>query len=360
MKVRLYSHIGAGTGYARMGEMLARALITAGCELEVRPLLPWNHVRLHPDDILIRHLRRDNELTPPDATVVHTLPVDVRTVLKALSGTPHAIPVLNSKLVAYTTWEFQNDIPASIAADMTGDYDDFWWPCAQNRRAAEIHLGGHVVPIAYDPKEWMPERERYDDRFTFYYVGAWTDRKNPIGIVKAYAKAFGHADKVRLRLQVAGADLDRVKAEIDQAIGPDTADRPMISVHAGRVSERELWYMHRSSDCFVSATRGEAWNLPAFEALCAGRAIIHTAGTGADDFLADTTALMVPAAPAKVTPGSDATWLEIDHDALVLAMLACVRLRVDQTLVHYNLADRYSYAAVGAQARNLLENIKQP
>ena len=39
------------------------------------------------------------------------------------------------------------------------------------------------------------------------------------------------------------------------------------------IDDQALFALHAKSDCFVSASRGEAWNLPAFDAMLAGKGL---------------------------------------------------------------------------------------
>jgi hypothetical protein len=64
---------------------------------------------------------------------------------------------------------------------------------------------------------------------------------------------------------------------------------------------------HENADCFVSAARGEAWNLPAFDAMLYGRQIIVPFSHGSDDYLKYSRARRVTTTPAPAFGNVQAT-----------------------------------------------------
>src|SRR6185295_1274929 len=127
--------------------------------------------------------------------------------------------------------------------------------------------------------------------FKFYYVGAWTQRKNPTGVIRAFCHAFTRADPVQLLLQCSGASLESIAAAAGSS-GMGSERAPSIRPSVAPLTDEGILDLHRTADCFVTASRGEAWNLPAFDAMLAGRHVIAPRGQGSDDFLEDTSAAL--------------------------------------------------------------------
>lgn len=396
MKVRLYSHIGRRSGYGKAGCELAMSLLAAGIDLEIRPIdsipeseagtmLAEHHVPL------ATRVRRDDQLDPkPDAIIVHTLPMDCWRLLDMVNL--HKIP---TKFVAYTTWEAFSAAPAEMIAQLAG-FDQVWVPSLKNAETfGELDKNPtfpdaprkvRVVPHAF----WegsLEERQRTTADpaskthrpFLFYYTGAWTSRKNPAALVRAYARTFTKEDDVELVLHLPATQPELLLSALASTAVP-MDQMPKISHSFKVVPEHAMIGMHREMDCFVTATRGEAWNLPAFDAMLAGRKVIAPGDMGSDDFLRDTGASlyggMVSLAVNDVKiepklPGTSgpavckpigaqgltcrATWLEPDLIRLCEHMKNVYEFRKRTMEVRYDPAGRYGYSAVGKICKTHLE-----
>lgn len=309
LRTRIYSHAHQDTGYGRAARDMLTALDRAkGMELEFRQVgAPGAR-----DDIPGR-LHRPIET--PDVVIVHTLPGDCSRVLE-LEG---LLQGEGPKLVAYTTWEALT-MPDVIADSLLENFDQVWVP-SKATQAAFAPLPGagprlakttRVIPHCYDehagfpailPRESMGISPTSPDpsRFRFYWVGAWTARKNPMGLMRAFALAFGPDDHVELIMHSPGCTTDMFIAALAQT-GLEQAQLPAITLSNRFMDATALASLHRNVDCFVTAARGEAWNLPAFDAMLAGRHVISQYGLGSDEYLARTTAELTDGweAPAHV------------------------------------------------------------
>lgn len=381
MKVRYYGHAGQNTGYGKAALGMCHALLSAGVELEVRTLAPYSTLKFEDHDLPVANrLRDDHDLDPrPDAVIVHTLPMDCGKVLEH-SGlvTPGMLPA-DSLLIAYTTWEGTNETIAGGRGDFgLSFFDQIWVPSPASR-----FLGGEeiVMPHAFDEATLESRRQdaaRADDRFRFYYVGAWTVRKNVVGLIRAYAHAFTPDDRVELVLRCSGATKETFVMGVHQT-GLQMHEMPPVRFASDYISDAAMIGFHREMDCFVTASRGEAWNLPAFEALLAGRHVIAPKGQGSDIFLVDTSAALYRSwsAPAGVdvrlmpapeeggfavqTIGAQGLsarhcWREPDLLGLAGCMHdAYLTHRRQMTTVAYDVAERFGYKAVGRRAVEILE-----
>ena len=379
MKVRYYGHVQQATGYGHAARELVRALVSAGAEVEVRTIGPRD-LSWDPGDL-------SELLAPvgaPDAIIVHTLPGDCGRVLELEGLRRGAGP----KLVAYTTWEALT-APLEVVAPLYEGFDQVWSPSrpcalslatngthanASDRKDAESRT--HVIPHTYNPDRDLPVVTQRGDVYRFYWVGAWTARKNPGGLVRAFAYAFAPGDAVELVLHSPRCALETYAATL-AATGLRQADLPAVRLSGRHLSQDELEQLHASADCFVSAARGEAWNLPAFDALLARRHVIAQYGLGSDEYLTDTSADLVDGweSPAQVdvslaqSEGGEVTarvigaqglsarslWLEPNLYSMAEAMRAAYRDGRRGLDVSYDPAQRYGYAAVARQALNVLE-----
>jgi glycosyltransferase involved in cell wall biosynthesis len=383
MKIRMYGHGGvAKTGYAQANLDLAMALArTPGVTLELRPLGPPASIEFSPAYLpLASCVRRDHELDPaPDVVIVHTLPLDCARVLEVAKIAP------GPKLIAYTTWE-TFAAPRAVCEALT-PFDQVWTPSAASSVAFdakdEVLCGRvRVLPHCFD-EETLPARRaemRMDGPFRFYWIGAWTARKNPTGLIRAFAHAFTPADDVQLVLHSPGLRPEALATAL-ASTGLPEAEMPKIDVSPTYRPDDWMMKMHGGGDCFVTVSHGEAWNLPAFEAMLANRMVLAPEGQGSDDFLVDTSAQLVNGdgySPAmldvrvKAVDGSryaiEATaaqgltakclWQEPDLFAFATIMQGVARDKRRDLHLEYDPCERYGYAAVGRLALSLITEAK--
>ncbi len=434
MLIRYYGHVGVPSGYGHAANEICMAMLSAGLDLEIST----DGETLHNDYLpLARCLRDEAALSPhPDVIIVHTLPVDCGHHLERL----YLRERTGARCIAYTTWEGTSAIPPPVAASLLW-FDEIWVPstatqltivpfdgatdtispvrvvphpfdedliedcpkCGSFHRKDLFHAGHQVstpadvgdvvsnhgedghVRVAFDEEcesveSFAPcELSHPSEVYRFYYVGAWSARKNVEGVIRAYLRAFGKDDPVELVIHsaLAGGNACQVAA-LATGIAPEAA--PPIVFTNDRESPGYVRDLHARGHCFVTAARGEAWNLPCFDAMLWRNHIIAPRGLGSDDFLADTdadlyNATIVPAwgdirlvtkpdtpaghavaqymATQGMTVGSD--WWDPDIAQLAIRMRAAFhhdkrRLRVD-----YHPATRFGRRAVGAQIHALLE-----
>lgn len=366
--VRYYSHLQQRTGYGRAALELAQAMDIGRFDLELRTIGPRD----------ADQVPRSNPIEKPDAIIVHTLPGDCHRVLEIEGLRRGAGP----KLIAYTTWEALT-VPGAISGPLFGSFDQVWVPSATTAAAFAVGRGPapagsiHVVPHCYDDSAPLPGRSASSDGiFRFYWIGAWTARKNPQGLIRAFAHAFSREDAVELILHSPGCSTEAFVAAL-ATTGMSQDELPTITLSQQRLTEGAMSGLHANSECFVTAARGEAWNLPAFDALRAGRHIITQYGLGSDEFLSDTSADLIDGweSPAQVdvefqgsadgvitvkTVGAQGLsartlWLEPNLSSLALSMQAAHESKRRTIDIAYDLAQRFGYAAVAEQILNVLE-----
>lgn len=317
MKVRYYGSAGYPSGYGVAASELALALIGAGADLELRvyggaedekPTFEGDTAAL------ANRVRDDASLTPnPDVVIVHAQPFDCRRILRAAGITPG----LATKCIAYTTWEGANssdDVQRALR-----DFDQVWVPSTTNKhslgQSCDIDPSQvKVIPHCFDEDGLADRRGARlpGGPYRFYFIGHWNGRKNPTGLIRAWARAFTREDDVELVIQSTRAREHDVMIAV-HSVGASVRERMApIKINASPIREEEIRALHRGADCFVSTTRWESFNLPAFHAMLAGRMVIVPAGMGHDDFLVSTSAILVP--PAMRTPAFDDVEIDVDPE----------------------------------------------
>jgi hypothetical protein len=391
VKVRYYGHVGQTTGYGRAAADNCMALLATGqVDLEIRPLGKPSRDEMidalsGARGVLRGLIRSDAELTDPDVIIVHTLPLDCKRVhdlvsYTGINGEP-ARSIAEKPWVAYTTWEAMTPIHVELALDLS-IFDQLWCPSTPTQSTLSVTpvVRVHVIPHAFDPQTLDIRRtclERRYDRFRFYACGAWSSRKNPAGVLRAWVRAFDPDDPVELVMHCPGATEQLVTALYQTGVGVHQM-APVIHSTQHR-DGAYVWALHASSDVYVTASRGEAWNLPAFDAMLAGRHIIAPTPQGSDDFLSGTSARRYAGyhQPALVDVeitergggaiklavkgaqglSSKHDWLEPDLAMLSFDMRQAFVDRRRDLEVTYDPIERFGYEAVGKLALAALEDL---
>jgi hypothetical protein len=328
MKVRMYGCAGLPSGYGYAATELAMCMVGAGIDLELRLFGGTKNGAYLFDDHsldLEKTIRQDDDLDPsPDVVIVHALPLQCWPILQQ-SGFAEKKPG-GPLRIAYTTYEGIGPVPIELA-EILGAFDQIWVPSHQNANCFAfttkrecVYMVPHSFPEA-SLESRRSQRPAKSDRYSFWYFGHWNARKNPDGLVRAWARAFTEDDPVELVLYCPETTREEHLNKLHMAMlltgsGVCTQMAP-IRLIGKRLSDAEVWDLPKQHDCYVTATRGEAFNIPAFFACLGGRQVIHPANLGATDFLADYGRLY----PGYPAPGSEEAVLAQEKDGVRVTTL---------------------------------------
>lgn len=285
--------------------------------------------------------------------------------------------------VAITTWETQ---PAPLdALDTLTHFDHVIVPsefCADlfsrdiGSGSDLLPLGAvDIVPHCFDPDFWeLPSEavrenvaDARDRTYRFYSVGTWGERKNMLGVLRAYLHEFTKRDRTQLMLLIDEVDFDVVRQVIAYS-GIPTDQLPALFIPDRQLDERELVELHGTADCFVSATRGEGFGLGLFEAAVMGRRVISPLWGGQSDFLDDYAG--AHAVGYSLTPcfgGASGTnakqlWAEPDLESLANVMRSVYEDREPMNAElareeRLSLEQRFGYETIGPMLADKLREI---
>jgi hypothetical protein len=117
--------------------------------------------------------------------------------------------------------------------------------------------------------------------FVFDYLST-VQRKNPVGLIEAFKRAFAPGDGPQLLIKTINAPL-RPLAE--EEVLWAAHGRPDIHIVDRSLSSEELSALMASCDCYVSLHRAEGFGLTMAEAMALGKPVIGTGYSGNVDFM---------------------------------------------------------------------------
>ena len=183
--------------------------------------------------------------------------------------------------------------------------DEAW---VVNKQMSEASLSSgvespiRIIPHTFDTskydKEYKPLDIPYMDienKFVFYFIGEAIRRKNIFALIKAFHLEFDVDEPVDLIIKASKGGMsdddcgkyikelcDTAKENLKLYPSNDLYKSEFITT--GFLDNEKMMRFHKTMDCFVMPSYGEAWCIPALESMALGVPVIHTQGTGMDDF----------------------------------------------------------------------------
>jgi hypothetical protein len=289
MKVLYIGHYKEGTGWAKAAQGMINALDQADIEVVCRNITLTTDKEI-PDRIIELEKNDTNNI---DICIQHVLPHFLVGSNKFTKNI--AIVELESTNIKENEWITNLRL-----------MEEVWVPCKSNEeslRDAGIE-NVKVVPHAFDISKYNKETEdkldftKYgiDSSYKFYTIADINRRKNIESIIRTYYNTFYPYEDVSLILKVrkVGYDsrtlfsvVDKISSQVrsDMGIYENDSDYNNILVIADNFSEKEMDNLHMACDCFISMSHGEAWSIPAFDAMCYGNHPICTSWGGPDEYI---------------------------------------------------------------------------
>lgn len=205
-----------------------------------------------------------------------------------------------------------------------------------------------------------------DDRFTFLFVFDFLStlrRKNPVGLIDAFARAFAPGEGPRLLLKTING---RLRPELAAQLRRRIADYPDIELIDAYFEPAQNAALLARADCYVSLHRSEGFGLTLAESMALGTPVIATGYSGNTDFTTSQNSYLVDWKPTRVGPEceiypAEGSWAEPDLDHAAELMRRVWR-RPDEARAKAERARRdiyrlYAPEVVGRLARARLERL---
>jgi glycosyltransferase involved in cell wall biosynthesis len=158
------------------------------------------------------------------------------------------------------------------------------------------------VPVVKIPPSLVPgeaghlDRSRFglkEEDFVFLFifdVSSYVERKNPVGLIRAFRKPFRKDDRAVLLLKFTNSGHDRERVDL---LEREAAGDRILLVDE-YLDKPDLNALLRMCDCYVSLHRSEGFGLTMAEALHYGKPTIATAYGGNLEFMNVNNSYLVP------------------------------------------------------------------
>ena len=201
--------------------------------------------------------------------------------------------------------------------------DELWAPTRFIETMLRKHAPSRVqvkyvpLPVVTPQVDASITRARFglDDRFMFLFAFDFMSvmkRKNPLGLIEAFTKAFAEGEGPMLVIKAINGDKRVVERNMLREAERKRSDIVLIDEYFTKVETSTLTSL---ADCYVSLHRSEGLGLTMSEAMTLGRPVIATGYSGNLDFLSNANSFIVPGSRVKVGHGAEgyspeAMWME--------------------------------------------------
>jgi len=182
------------------------------------------------------------------------------------------------------------------------------------------------------PEEVRVDRERWgfgSDVTAFvcsFDLSSDLTRKNPLGVVAAFRKAFAESDAAQLVVRVNHAERADLAGDME-ALNREVGGA--VRLLTDPLSYDEVLSLYASADVYVSLHRAEGLGLGMLEAMALGKPVVATAYSGNMDFMDADVGMLIDYRLVAVRPspaydpsiiGDNQKWAEPDIDQAAAAM----------------------------------------
>ncbi len=329
--LNLYGHLSSSVGLGAAARNTAHALGALGIPFDTVNVVSMPPPRQQPMGADSTRLGggRQAEIR---INLFHTNPPEIRSLLNSPSIASIPLQRFNA---AVPFWEL-SELPPSWV-DCLDAMDAVLAPSLFLQRMVERTMSDmpvlHFPQGIHLPRDIRIDRGRWGmgaDEVVFvcsFDLQSDMTRKNPLGVIAAFRRAFGEHDAARLIVRVNHAESANLKSDME-ALKREAGGA--VQLLLGPLSFDDVLSLYASADVYVSLHRAEGLGLGMLEAMALGKPVIATAYSGNMDFMDEDTAVLVglpvgrPVKPSRAydlsVVGENQQWAEPDIDQGSAAM----------------------------------------
>jgi glycosyltransferase involved in cell wall biosynthesis len=243
--------------------------------------------------------------------------------------------------------------------DKCNQMDEVWVPSLFNYQIF-IQCGVdpariRVIPLGTDPNRFHPQVPpmaipQARKKFTFLAIFEFIFRKGCDLLLQAYFEEFSERDSVCLILKTfengGRYDPDGKKVQwfirnlkLKMGLKPDQG--PHLIILSKVLPAYQMPSLYTAADCYITASRGEGWDLPAVEAMASGLPVIATNWSAHQEYMNHNNSLLVEVEKLEPIPNY---WLK--EALMAVPSIKNMRLRMRYAYKNPELVKR-----VGVRAR---------
>lgn len=242
----------------------------------------------------------------PEVQIIHMTPENFRI---------HKRPGV--KNIGYAVWETTR-LPDGWAA-MCNQLDEIWTSCDWNVEVFKecgvkvpVKKIEHTINLNQFNNAPTVNFGFPKDKFLFYSIFQWTERKNPVGLIRAFMSEFSKHDNVALVLKTylrnnTDGDKQIIENEIKNVMNTMWVkeDHPPVVLLHKMLSRQQILGLHKAGDCLVLPHKAEGWSCTAFESMAMGKPTICTRFGGNTEFMSDDNSFLLD---YQLTPVAGMPW----------------------------------------------------
>jgi len=159
--------------------------------------------------------------------------------------------------------------------------NEVWTPSEFNKQGmikSGVSKPIYVMPLGVNTDYFNPNIKRVENPngdYVFLSVFEFSERKNAKMLLKTFNDTFKSTDKVALICKIININSIDVNKQISEMNLNATGGR-IYFIYNTDISYYQLGTLYTSSDCYVSCSKGEGWNMPLMEAMACGLPSIAT------------------------------------------------------------------------------------
>lgn len=281
-------------GYGLQARRILKPLIEGGADVKIIPdedYLP-EHMRLK--DPYWTKLIEDSKNKPDtDIRICYCIP-------------PRAKPQEKGVNILYAMWE-TDEYPRQWAKIINSGFNIFFAGCNSliaSAKKAEITVPIIAVNATLDCKEWNPVGNKMtineipNDHIKFLFIGNFIPRKNFEDLLLGFNVAFENVKDVSLIIKTwSNANDGNGKKHLIESFrhlnskATGLHSKPKVILLSDILNEDQIINLIRGSDCYVSVSKGEGFDLPMIQSMALEKLILTTRFLAHGDYLNDSNSI---------------------------------------------------------------------